>query len=197
MKKLFSIVLMAFCALTIFAQKDVTTFLGIPVDGFKADMRKKLIEKGFTPKIFDGKEYFEGEFNGHEVDVYVVTNNNKVWRIMLADRNHTDEANIKIRFNNLCQQFKNNERYSSSEDWTIPEDEDISYEMSVHDKIYEAIFFQKSIRFKFILTDDEAKKSAEETIKKPVWFRISENYGRYYLCMYYDNEYNKANGEDL
>ena len=33
--------------------------------------------------------------------------------------------------------------------------------------------------------------------KKPVWFMISENYGQYYITMFYDNEYNRANGEDL
>jgi hypothetical protein len=33
--------------------------------------------------------------------------------------------------------------------------------------------------------------------KKSVWFRISEYYGKYYIVMYYDNEYNHANGEDL
>ena len=26
---------------------------------------------------------------------------------------------------------------------------------------------------------------------------ISENYGQYYITMFYDNEYNRANGEDL
>ena len=33
--------------------------------------------------------------------------------------------------------------------------------------------------------------------KKPVWFCISEHYGEYYITMYYDNEYNHADGEDL
>lgn len=33
---------------------------------------------------------------------------------------------------------------------------------------------------------------------KTVWFMISEDrYGKYYIVMYYDNEYNKANGEGL
>ena len=32
---------------------------------------------------------------------------------------------------------------------------------------------------------------------KPVWFRICESYGEYYITMFYDNEYNHANGEDL
>ena len=34
-------------------------------------------------------------------------------------------------------------------------------------------------------------------LKKPVWFMISEIYGKYLITMYYDNEYNRANGEDL
>ena len=33
--------------------------------------------------------------------------------------------------------------------------------------------------------------------KRPVWFIISEQYGKYYITMFYDNEYNRANGEDL
>ena len=37
----------------------------------------------------------------------------------------------------------------------------------------------------------------EKAIKKPVWFIITENYGKYLITMYYDNEYNRANGEDL
>ena len=32
---------------------------------------------------------------------------------------------------------------------------------------------------------------------KSVWFMIAERFGKYYICMYYDNEYNKADGEDL
>lgn len=37
----------------------------------------------------------------------------------------------------------------------------------------------------------------ELTSKKPVWFMISERFGKYYITMFYDNEYNRANGEDL
>lgn len=32
---------------------------------------------------------------------------------------------------------------------------------------------------------------------KTVWFMISDLYGKYYITMFYDNEYNRANGEDL
>lgn len=225
MKKLFSIVLMMFCALTISAQTDVTTFLGIPVDGFKADMRKKLIAKGFTPTTYR-EDVLEGEFNGHDVHVYIVTNNNKVWRIMVADRNGTDEAQIKIRFNTLCHQFEKNERYFTLKDMTIPEDEDISYEMSVHDKEYQAGYYQlpssESIdalnaaiykKMESRYTEEQLQNPTKEIeeeydrlreekglelfSKKAVWFCISELGGEYYINMYYDNMYNAANGEDL
>jgi len=194
MRKLFSILVLVLYALSISAQeKEVTKFLGIPVDGYKTEMRKKLIEKGFTYNAQG--DYLEGEFNGHDVVVYIITNNNKVYRIMLCDAHGLDEANIKIRFNNLVSQFENNNRYFAHEKQTIPEKEDISYQMAAHDKIYEAIFYQT--KKEFLLTEEEAKRSAAETINRPVWFRIAENYGKYYILMFYDNKYNEANGEDL
>ena len=218
---------MVLCTLSISAQeKDVTKFLGIPVDGHKAEMRKKLISKGFTPKTLLGKEYFEGEFNGHDVRVYIVTNNNKVWRIMLCDNNPQDEASIRIRFNNLCHQFEKNERYFTPEDFTISEDEDISYEMTVNNKMYSAGYYQnpstESVNaLQYEIMQEMLSKYTEEQIqnptkaieeeynelshekaialysKKTVWFCISEFEGKYYISMYYDNEYNHANGEDL
>lgn len=30
-----------------------------------------------------------------------------------------------------------------------------------------------------------------------VWFKIAKHAGEYYITMYYDNEYNHADGEDL
>src|SRR5688572_8845219 len=111
-----------------YAQKDITQFLGIPVDGYKPEMIKKLKSKGFT--INPHKEdILDGEFNGRDVNIFIATNNNKVWRIAVADANTMSEGNIKIRFNNLCQQFQNNKNYLSLADstiqkYTIPEDED-------------------------------------------------------------------------
>ena len=59
------------------------------------------------------------------------------------NKNSQSETDIKIRFNLLCRQFANNPRYSSlNEDQTIPEDENISYEMAVNTKRYEASFYQ-------------------------------------------------------
>lgn len=44
---------------------------------------------------------------------------------------------------------------------------------------------------------DVFKFTSEVFVKKSVWFMISENYGEYSITMYYDNEYNRANGDDL
>lgn len=231
MKRFFSIIITLTLAFSLFAQKDVTTFLGIPVDGYKSEMRKKLIAKGFTPKQVSGQEYFEGEFNGAEVHVYIATNNNKVWRIMLCDVIEQDEANIKIRFNKLVRQFEKNKRYSTLKNYQIPEDENISYEMTINNKVYEAVYYQEpadtskldsiELEKKFIAelqkkgyTKEQVEKLPESKqnvlfadifmevfaafTKKSVWFRISnDRYGKYYITMYYDNEYNHADGEDL
>ena len=219
---------MAFFAITIYAQKDVTTFLGIPVDGYKSEMKQKLIAKGFVPKKVADYEFLEGEFNGTDVLISIVTNNNKVYRIMLSDVIDKNEADIKIRFNVLVSQFMNNKRYVAFEDFTLSDSEDISYEMTVHNKIYEAVFYQEpdeekldTLAIKEQVRNEVLKKYSPEQLdnpteevileaenvlkrmymdlvfKKPVWFRIDEQYGKYRITMYYDNEYNHANGEEL
>lgn len=133
---------MALMSVTMLAQGDVTTFLGIPVDGTKSAMRQKLIKKGFVPKRVGRDEFLEGEFNGTQVDVFIVTNKDKVWRIALFDEYGQDEANIKIRFNRLVNQFENNGRYVAAGNYTLSDDEKISYEMLVNNKIYQALFYQ-------------------------------------------------------
>ena len=191
MRKILSIMVLLVISVSLFAQKDVTKFMGIPVDGSKREMIQKLKEKGFVSSASD-KDVLEGEFNGTQVNVWVVTHKNKVCRIMLCDANLMDEINIKIRFNKLCQQFKNNSKYTSLNDYIIPEDEDIAHEMTVNKKRYEATFCQNPENTDFLL-----RANVDLMLKKTVWFMISMFYGQYYIVMYYDNEYNRANGEDL
>lgn len=224
MKRIILMMIAMMISFSSFAQnKDVTKFLGIPVDGTKTEMKQKLIAKGFVPKKMGDLEWLEGEFNGTDVRAFIVTNNNKVWRIMLADKNRVDEAQIKIRFNILVSQFENNKRYIPLDKYTLSDEEDISYEMTVHNKIYAAYYSQnpdfESIDTKVQIAikekySAEELKNPSETIKKdiaditdkitfdefsmkPVWFRIVSYNGEYYISMYYDNEYNHANGEDL
>ena len=228
MKKFLFSLLATLLTLSLYAQNDVTTFLGIPVDGFKSEMRQKLIAKGFTPKKVGNNEYLEGEFNGTDVHIFIATNNNKVYRIMVCDANTQDEANIKIRFNKLVNQFENNKRYTALDQYTISDTEDISYEMLVHKKNFDALFYQNpdmekvdTLALQNKIREQLLKKYKPEQLenpteemnqevqaiamrigmdmifKKPVWFRICEHYGKYFITIFYDNEYNHANGEDL
>lgn len=219
MKKLLSITMLLISSLFIYAQQDVTKFLGIPVDGSKSEMIQKLKAKGYTSSPLD-KDVLVGEFNGADVNIHVVTNNNKVYRIMICDVNNIDERAIQIRFNRLCEQFVNNSKYSSLplEEYMIPDDEDISFEITVHKKRYEAVFYQKTdetfmakqIEAAFPQYTKEQLANPSEELraeivnfvtqyisKKAVWFMINERLGKYCITMYYDNEYNNANGEDL
>lgn len=218
-------------SVTLYAQNDVTQFLGIPVDGSKYEMIQKLKAKGFENSSFD-KDVLTGEFNGSNVDVYVVTTNNKVSRIMVADVNTMDATDIRIRFNTLCRQFQKSKKYLpaslSVEDYSLSDDEDISYGISVRKKRYEATYCQlpptvvdSAFMIKEMLPVLLSKYSIEQMAnateesrremvtnvlielldkysKRSVWFMISElRYGQYYITMFYDNEYNRANGEDL
>lgn len=223
MKKLL-LLLMTLLPLTACAQRDVTKFLGIPVDGPKNAMIQKLKAKGFTYN--QSKDILTGQFNDYDVELSIVTNNNKVSRILVADRIDVNEASIKIRFNKLCRQFEKNSKYLSMDDQTISEDDDISYNIRVKNKRYEAVFYQKPLSFDTLSIQNEIKeklleKYTQEEIdshaeeiekesnaiaqdilydvitKSPVWFMISEKYGNYRILMYYDNEYNKSDGEDL
>ncbi len=215
---------------------EVTKFLGIPVDGTKNQMIQKIKAKGFTYN--QKQDRLKGKFNGRDVYVSVVTNKNKVWRIVVQDVVPSSETNIKIRFNELCRQFAENEKYvpqNLTGNYEIESDEDISYNITVRNKRYEAAYFQMTEKDKEFLQDTTAlmnavkpiiqSKYTEEELDNPteeitqdvyniaadylfenlyervknrsVWFLINEFYGDYSIIMYYDNELNKARGEDL
>lgn len=165
MKKLLTLMMVVMVSLTSFAQKDVTKFLGIPVDGTVSEMRQKLIDKGF--ESLPGFEYnqLKGRFNGEDVLLSIAENNGKVWRIALGDANPSSETNVRIRFNNLCHQFCNNKNYialQKEDDYMIPDDADIAYDMIVKKKRYDAIFMQA------------AKDTAN--INKAMWNAIYSKY---------------------
>ncbi len=192
-------------------------FLGIPVDGTKSEMISKLKQKGYSlckePQLAE-LDVLEGEFNGKDVHIAVVTNNNKVYRIVVQDVKTLDETGIKIRYNNLVNQFKNNKRYWSSpyNEQYLDDDFDISYEMLVNHQRIQADFTQK-------LSDEDIQKildrmpelkdgdpDIQEMIfnqaayeSNRVWFMISKLDGnnQYWIALYYENLNNAPNGDDL
>ena len=143
MKKILILAMTVILSAGAFAQREVTKFLGIPVDGTKQSMIQKLKAKGFT---YDQQtDYLYGEFNGEKVRISVQTQGNKVWRIAVTDEIGRNENQIRIRFNNLVSQFENNNKYMPYKDsQTLSDNEDISLEISANDKQYAAIFYQYS-----------------------------------------------------
>ena len=94
--------------------------------------------KGFTYNSIS--ESYKGQFNGDNVDVFIHTNHNQVDRVYVAFPYKTEEG-IRVEYNRLLRQFKDNEKYLDlvmNEE--IPVDDDISYEMSVNNKRYQASF---------------------------------------------------------
>jgi hypothetical protein len=177
MKKMLLIALLIHLAVSGFAQNTIK-FLGIPIEGTKKEMIAKLQAKGYEYNTYS--EELRGEFNGQEVAISVQTVNNRVWRLAIIDITGRGEADIKIRFNNLYEQFLNNSKYELAEGKQLTEKDDISYEMSVNKKRYDAYF-----------------KFVDKSINGYVWYTIAEQFGRYKIVMFYENNDNAANGDDL
>ena len=180
MKRFLITFLFVLMTITSIAQESNTIkFLGIPVDGTKKEMISKLQAKGY--KYDAASDALFGEFNGTNALISVQTVNNRVWRIAIIDaKANNDETDIKIRYNLLFKQLSNNDKYEVYDGSTLGEEEDISYEMSVHKKRYDAVFYPKDI-----------------SINGLVWYTIVEKYGKYGIVMFYENLNNEANGEDL
>lgn len=201
MKKVLSIALLSLLPVVFTAcvQRKVTEFLGIPVDGSKREMIDKLKEKefysGVTFDYLEGGYDLLGEFNGEKVYVRIILNknNNKVCRVCVIDQKKCDGEQIIKRYKELVRKFRNNKKYK--EDFVelpiYPESENIFYNYEE----YRAGFLQ--------LPDDNDLRN------RSVWFKIlkveEKKYGIYGLreeigyriAIFYDNEFNRKNGEDL
>lgn len=181
MKKILLSLTLLMLSVAMYAQNEVTKFLGIPIDGTKAAMIQKLKAKGFTYNAQVG--LLEGTFNGEKVYVSVQTNKNKVWRIAVTDKTGRDEGQIKIRFNNLCQQFDDNPKYYSLKGTQkLSDNDNISYEMTIDNKQIQAVYYQLP---------------HEGALNRTVWFTIGKVYGEYHISIFYENNKNESHGEDL
>ena len=164
MKRLLSFVIgiLIMCS-TVFGQSEGTLkFLGIPVDGSKSEMVAALKSKGFRYDSNSG--FLVGDFNGRESHIGIVENHGKVYRVVVFDANTYDAGQIKIRFNNLIHQFENSngKYYYIDQNEMIPEDEDISYEIIVHDKQYSATFIYNPLYGNDKLRDKLINEAVEE-----------------------------------
>ncbi len=180
-----------------FTQSNVTLFKGIPIDGTKEKMVKALKRKGFkdTEESLDNLragfygvesgELLSGEFNGMQVIVSVVENNGKVCGIGVIEDLKRNEAQIKRAFNDLVEQFNNHKNYKPyKENQKISASEDIAFGLSIYNKEYRAIFYQKGL-------------DGETSEKRKVIVSLCRDVNDYRLLMYYENGFNAADGSDL
>ena len=139
MKKTLLITILALFSLVAFGQNGgPLKFLGIPIDGPSAQFETKLKGKGFRYNSY--AECYKGQFNGMPVDVYVHTNHDIVDRVYVAFP-LTSKEDIRNEFNRLLKQFKDTGKYLDlSFNEEIPDKEDISYEITVNNKRYQASF---------------------------------------------------------
>lgn len=139
MRKVFYIIVLSLFVISAYGQNSgALKFLGIPIDGPKAQFVAALKAKGFYYSSVS--ERYKGQFNGKDVDVYVHTNHNLVDRVYVAFPSTTEEG-IRTEFNRLLEQFQNTGKYLAfAVNEMIPAEEDISYEITVNNKRYQASF---------------------------------------------------------
>ena len=179
------------------SQSDVTLFKGIAIDGTKELMVKALKKQGFKESSEDlsflrtgfygleSGELLSGEFNGMQVIVSVIENKGKVCGIGVVENLRRNEAQIKRAFNDLVEQFNNHKNYKPyKENQKIDESEWIEYKMSVNNKEYRAIFYQKGL-------DGQASE------KRKVEVSLCKDGSDFRLLIYYENGFNAADGSDL
>lgn len=157
-------------------------FMGIPIDGDKDVVIDSLIHRGFAPKLWRDVGPYTGMFDGVECNIEIVTNHDKVSRIVVCNRYRLDEDDVKRRYNQWVMEYSNNSKYTIVDTVLIPLSCHLSYEMDCNHKTYESVFTQTA-------KDGETRH--------PVWMRIYEDGLWYYVCIYYDNILNQPHGEDL
>lgn len=203
-------ILLTFLAISLSAQeqeKEVTQFMGIPVDGTKPEMISKLEEKGFTPeqieidlenaenrfikaggkinggknKEKDGDYFMKGYFDGHRSKVVISSYHNKVYCIFVIIDEDFKELNAKIQYNLYVEQLSKKYKLLFN-----------SAENIINEDLTEP-FDSQNIEAKFLTAYDEYDKphgmiSLEMSHPK---------YKEFYLALRYYNMDNMPNGKDL
>lgn len=216
MKKLLTFAMLLIPIIT-FSNDDVVKFLGIPVDGNKFEMIRKLNTKGFSSVPFV-EDVMEGQFNGRNVKVHILHNKAKVWKIAVIYYSDADISTIINVWNRLYRQFKNKIDYTyvSGQELspyrdakTITKSAHAMFiqgnENEVYDKI-EPYLFQAYSEQQLGKPDDSEALARYEKLAllsyaqysgNGVSISIAENQGEYTIIIHYENGKNAANGEDL
>lgn len=133
--------------MSLWGQKEVTTFMDIPIDGPVVSFISELQKKGFkyTPENNYQNTYaLEGVFNGQWAEIAVSADRNKVFGVGVIIRVEGAE-NAKLQFNSLHAQMARNWKYLNCQEPTVPfiaDDVDIEHEVRYKKTDFRASFFQ-------------------------------------------------------
>ena len=169
-KSLFVVMLVMLCSIATSAQK-VIDFMGIPIDGTKAELFAKLKENGFQET--DKPNLLVGQFDDLPVEVVVSDNGrDKVYELDLRYEIGNDETLAIERYNGLLLKFRNDPKYNDSYSKLIPEGEPISEKLRSDSHLYASCFTQRGangyVQIKLLKTnnwkDEERYKLANFVI---------------------------------
>lgn len=170
MKKFLVAILVLF-AVTASAQ-EVIDFMGIPIDGTKAELFAQLKKKGFRET--DKPNLLVGLFDDLSVEVVALDNSrDQVYEMDLRHEMGNDETLAIERYNGLLLKFRNDPRYNDSYSELIPEGEPIGEKLRSDRNLYTACFTQVGangyVRVKLFKTnnwkDEERYKLANFVIE--------------------------------
>ena len=143
MKRIITIAAMLVLTVTLSAQGDATTFLGIPVDGPRASVIRSLEDKGF---VRSGRDVLTGDVDGKRHTVRVMAHKGKVYRIAVTEENGTTVVGIAVqKYNTLIGQYKDSSDYTEYEtNRLISVTDNGSHRRNIAEGWYYAEFFQKA-----------------------------------------------------
>ena len=134
------ITLILFFAATASAQETVD-FMGVPINGTKAELFAQLKEKGFRET--DKPNLLVGQFDDLSVEVIALDNSrDQVYEIDLRHEMGNDEALAIEWYNSLLLKFRNDPKYNDSYSELIPDGEPISEKLRSNTHLYTACFTQ-------------------------------------------------------
>ena len=180
MKRILTTAIAFLLTLTLSAQSNITTFMGIPVDGTKAAMTTMLLKNGL---VKSGNDFIISNIEGRSFLVRIMTNKGKVYRISMVETKGTSDVNsILTKYENLIDEFRTNETLYCEYEYNKPVDPAHApyWKEFIHQGAYYAEFFQVS---------------DPQLYSRRVAFRITDEFGDYRIERLYDNIYNLPEGE--
>ncbi len=157
------------------AQQNVTTFMGIPVEGEEKAMRSKLQAKGFSES---DKDILKGEVEGKQCFLLIKTNKDSVSQLIVVEEDTISNVKAAVdKFNALIETYRNDEkRYAEYEyNYPIPDRDEETNKSHINDGYYYAEFFQAC---------------EPQNYSRRISLRLSDEYGGYRIVTTYDNVYN-------